>query len=178
MCRTLNLNPDVTPVVQSLVKPQNHLCVLFSVIFNCLYGSLMTSPSGTTLPVCHDKLLMFKPIYNVFMLPVCPVDKTAPYLHAPFHFCIFSCLIFWAGLILKSFFPFPSCLPSVHRSERGAASGHRPPGFTDRSGVFPPSRQADNWGQTREELCSFRSGETTPALSAPPPPRPATVIPS
>lgn len=64
------------------------------------------------------------------------------------------------------FASFPSCSPSVHRRARGAASGHRPPRFTHRSRVFPPPRQTVNWGQTREELCSFRSGETTAALSA------------
>lgn len=60
------------------------------------------------------------------------------------------------------FWPLSSRLPSsVHRRERGAASGHRPPRCTHGGRVFPPPWQAVNWGQAREELSSFRSGVST-----------------
>lgn len=63
---------------------------------------------------------------------------------------------------------FPSCCISGHRRERGSASGHRPARFTHSSRVFPSPWQTANWGETGEELCSFRSGETTTAaLPAP-----------
>lgn len=64
---------------------------------------------------CHSVFSVEAQI-DVFMLPVCPVDKAAQYLRAAFRFCIFPCLDILSRFHFKAWRLFSPFLPVPHQS--------------------------------------------------------------